>query len=127
MAKRRKKRSRVGSMSAGNELAAIGAMLIGAVAGNILDNTLLTEVDDTIVNVGEIGVGTAVAMFAPDDFFKNMGRGMAVDGATKILSGALAKVKGVAGTNLNRRVTAVGKSIISGGGGKLSADTWEVV
>ena len=127
MAKRRKKRGRVGSMSVTNELAAIGGMLIGAIAGNILDNTLLTKVDDTIVNVGEIGVGTATAMYAPSEFVKNIGRGMAVDGATKVLSGALSKIKGVSGTNLNRRTSAVGKSMTSGGGGKLSADTWEVV
>lgn len=126
MAKRRK-RARVGS-SVTNELSTIGGLLIGAIAGNILDNTLLTKVDDTIVNVGEIGVGTAIAMYAPGDFIKNIGRGMSVDGATKVLSGALAKVNGVAGTNLNRRVSAVGKSMTSGGGsGKMSADTWEVV
>ena len=76
--------------------------------------------------MAEIGLGTAAAMYASGDFIKNMGRGMAVDGATKVLSGALAKVKGIAGTNLNRRTSAVGKSMTSGSG-KLNADTWEVV
>lgn len=133
MAKRRKKRARVGSMS--DTLLKIAGVAAGQIGGGILNNLVSgksTASTDTktvyknnlIVNIGETVVGAGAATYAPaGSFWEYLGIGMASDGTQRAVQSSM---DGIGGTNLNRRTSAVGKSNTTGGG-KMSADTWEVV
>lgn len=124
MAKRRKRRSRVGSIQdTGMEfLALVAGSYIGNVARKAANKDNKAKKDELPYTIGETVIGLAVAHFAPQAFLKNIGMGMAVDGA----SGSIAdSITGVRGTTLNRRGNAVGSY---NGGGKLNAETtFEIV
>lgn len=133
MAKRRKKRASVGSMS--DTLLKIAGVAVGQMGGGILNNLISGESvpgtsttkavykTNLYVNLGETAVGAGAAAYAPKgSFWEYVGIGMATDGTQRTIQSSM---KGISGTNLNRRTSAVGK-YSNNGGGKL-ADTWEVV
>jgi hypothetical protein len=133
MAKRRKKRARVGSVS--DTLLKIAGVAAGQIGGGVLNNLVsgksTTSTDaktvyksNLYVNIGETVLGAGAATYAPKgSFWEYLGIGMASDGTQRTVQSSMS---GIAGTNLNRRTAAVGKTT-SNGSGKLGADTWEVV
>jgi hypothetical protein len=125
MAKRRKRRARVGSVQ--DTMVTFAGLFVGSFAGNFAKNHLPEGTSKDIANGGETLLGLAGANFAPHPFLKNVGYGMALDGGTQLAAAAFKKAGNgrVNGSVLNRRPNGIGSE---NGYGKMNAETsFEIV
>lgn len=70
----------------GSDMMTVAGLLAGAVAGRVISNKFLSNVNPKYTALGQVAVGFALPRFVKNSFVKAMGAGMIVNGGMSALS-----------------------------------------